>query len=58
MTEKEGKIKYKIKIDKIANKFLENLDDYKYNHLIEEIFKLESDPRPVGCIKLNVKDGY
>ena len=49
---------YKLKIDKSALRFLEELDDYKYNHLIEEIFNLENEPRPVGCVKLNVKSGY
>ncbi|MCX6146780.1 MAG: type II toxin-antitoxin system RelE/ParE family toxin [Candidatus Kapabacteria bacterium] len=58
MTLKEDQIKYKIKIDKIALKFLENLDDFKYNNIIEEIFKLEHEPRPVGCVKLNTKSGY
>jgi mRNA interferase RelE/StbE len=58
MTENEDKRNYIIKIDKNALKFLENLDDFKYNHLIEEIFSLENDPRPVGSVKLNVRDGY
>jgi mRNA interferase RelE/StbE len=58
MTEKEDQIKYSIKIDKIALRFLQKLDDYKYDHLIVEIFNLEFEPRPVGCVRLNVKNGY
>ncbi len=58
MTEKGVKIKFKIKIDRRALRFLENLEDYKYNHLIEQLFNLESEPRPVGCVKLNVENWY
>lgn len=43
---------YKINIDSAAIQFLDNLDNYKYKHLIEEIFNLEKEPRPVGCVKL------
>ena len=49
---------YKINIDSAALKFLDSLDNYKYDHLIEEIFNLEKEPRPVGCVKLNVYNGY
>lgn len=54
----EEKSKYKIKIDKNALKFLDKLDDFKYEHLINLIFELENDPRPVGCTKLNVNEGF
>jgi len=54
----EEKLKYKISIDKNALKFLDKLDEFKYEHLIDEIFYLENEPRPVGCTKLNVNQGY
>ena len=54
----EEKLKYKISIDKNALKFLDKLDEFKYEHLIDEIFHLENEPRPVGCTKLNVNQGY
>ncbi len=58
MTEKDEVQKFQVLINKEALKFLETLDNYKYEHLIKEIFSLEDNPLPVGCTKLNVLHGY
>mgnify|MGYP006285793813 CR=1 FL=1 len=38
--------------------FLDKLNDSEYDLLIEKILKLENDPRPPGCVKLNTKNAY
>ncbi|TAL67703.1 MAG: type II toxin-antitoxin system RelE/ParE family toxin [Bacteroidetes bacterium] len=58
MTEKEEPQKFTIQINKDVLKFLDSLDKYKYEHLINKIFSLEDEPLPVGCAKLNVINGY
>jgi len=58
MQNNEEIVKYQVKIDSRPSKFLDKLDDYKFYHILEEILNLETNPRPVGCSKLNYKDGY
>ncbi|MBI5326090.1 MAG: type II toxin-antitoxin system RelE/ParE family toxin [Ignavibacteriae bacterium] len=58
MTGKEELQKFTIQVNKEVTKFLNSLDSYKYDHLIEKIFSLEDEPLPAGCTKLNIIDGY
>lgn len=53
----EAKI-YRIEINKKSLKLLDKLNDSEYDLLIEKIFKLENDPRPPGCVKLNTANAY
>ncbi len=58
MTEKDVKEKYRIVIDSSALRYLDKLDDYKYNQIIQSIFGLEENPRLPGCVKLKTEHGY
>jgi mRNA interferase RelE/StbE len=49
---------YKITISKIAQKQLDKLPDNLALRLIESVYTLANDPRPVGCKKLKGRDGY
>jgi len=58
MTEKDEAKIYRIEINKKSLKFLDKLNESKYDLLIEKIFKLENEPRPPGCVKLNTANAY
>jgi len=58
MTNSEEKTNYQVLINKRSRNFLNQLDNYPYNKILDKIMDLEKEPRPTGCIKLAVKEGY
>ena len=50
--------KYSIVLTKTAAKQLDALSDVIATPIINTIAKLADEPRPVGCKKLNGRDGY
>lgn len=49
---------YKIILPKSARKELDKVDPKRYPALRNKILKLESNPRPAGCLKLTDKNWY
>jgi len=49
---------YKITISKTAQKQLDKLQDNIADRLIEAIYSLANNPRPIGFKKLKGRDGY
>ena len=58
MIESEEKKKYKVHVNNRSRTFLNRFDHYQYSKILEKIFCLENEPRPSGCTKLSVKDGF
>lgn len=50
--------KYSIVLTKTAAKQLDALSDVISTPILNTIAKLADEPRPVGCKKLNGRDGY
>ena len=50
--------KYIIVLTKKAQKQLDKLPDQIVNQIIEALSLLEDNPRPSGCKKLNLREGY
>ena len=48
---------YKVRIEKLASKALENLEPGTRNRIIEAIRRLAEEPRPPGSRKLKNRDG-
>jgi mRNA interferase RelE/StbE len=49
---------YKITISRLAQKQLNKLQDNLVERLIESIYKLAENPRPIGYKQLKGRDGY
>ncbi len=49
---------YKIIIETKAEKQILELDKKVSNRIVEAVEKLKIDPRPLGCTKLQVFDGF
>lgn len=51
-------MKYKVLIERKAQKKLSKIPDPYYSNIKIAILDLGNDPRPEGCIKLKGRDGY
>jgi mRNA interferase RelE/StbE len=49
---------YQISISKPAQKQLDKLQDSTADRIIDAIYHLADEPRPIGCKKLKGRDGY
>ncbi len=50
--------KYTVNLNKQSGAFLDKISRGKYSILLGKLLELENEPRPPGCRKLNVMDGY
>ena len=49
---------YRVRIEKLASRALENLEPGTRNRIIEAIRRLAEEPRPPGSRKLKNRDGW
>ena len=49
---------YTVNLNKASRGFLDKIEQGKYSKLLGKLLDLEIEPRPPGCRKLNVIDGY
>jgi mRNA interferase RelE/StbE len=49
---------YKVNLKKKAIKALASINEPYYSNIKEAIYKLQDNPRPLGCKKLKGRDGY
>ena len=49
---------YKLRIEKVAVKSLEKINEPYYSKIKTAILNLANNPRPTGCKKLRGRDGF
>ncbi len=49
---------YTVQISNVAEKDLNKIPDKYYKKIKQVLSGIEIDPRPVGCLKLSILEGY